>query len=274
MTVVTATVTKLEESICATTSTTTISATSGALIEDTVQELVVQLPVKKKRNPDLGLGADLDVDLLHSKIPRLSDSRRTLPGDVICYKHQGKCSTSRVTRTTTTTSTTSTTVTVTTTETTTTNAGASTTTTVPTTSLVTFTKTATSTKVTFNFLTIATATFWESCARANIASAIDHIPIVDGELSPNMRRLASEAGKTSAYDCCVAAHMNPRSGVWAWEPAATKCHIFESDTCVEGRKSERPNTPIVSHTQGQPKYLVGNANCGKWTEIKYERTPI
>lgn len=269
MTIVTATETRIDQSTSATTSTTTIAVASTALIEDFVQKLVVQDPVEMP-HPEFDVTMALDEDLRYGKTLRLSEHTQTLPGDVICYQAQSKCTTSTVTHTATSTSTTSTATTIVATETRTTYPNATTTTTVATTSLVSSTITVASTTVSYNFITAATATFWEGCGQGNIASSVHNIPIIDGELEPNTRHLFSRAGKTSAYDCCVAAQLNPLSAVWAWHPAEAKCHIFETDMSSRGQKRGRIDTPIVSHTKGQPKYLIGDGNCGKWTDMKYE----
>lgn len=213
---------------------------------------------------------DLDDDSRNGIVSRLSEYTQTFPGDVICYHAHSECATSTVTHTAKLTLTSSTTVTRLATETHTTYPNATTTTTVATTSIGTSTKTVTSTTVSYDFIATATATFWEACGQANIASSVDNIPVIDGELSSSTRHLSSQVGKSSPYDCCVAAQLNPLSTVWAWDPVQEKCNILETDTCSKGQERGRTNTPIVSHTKGQPRYLMGSGNCGKWTDMRYE----
>lgn len=269
MTTVIATETRIERVISATTSTTTITAASTALAQGSMRGLVVQDPVEI-RERQFDVIPALDGDFHGGKVLRLSKYTQTVPGDVICYHSRSKCTTSTVTHTATSTATTGITTTIVATLTRAAYPSATTTTTVATTLLVTSTITVTSTTVSYNFIAAATATFWEACGQANIASSVNNIPIIDGELSSYTRHLSSQAGKTSAYDCCVAAQLNPLSAVWAWEPAEAKCHIFETDTCSRGQERGGTNKPIVSHTKGQPRYLMGNGNCGKWTDMKYE----
>ncbi|KAF2487726.1 hypothetical protein BDY17DRAFT_17155 [Neohortaea acidophila] len=191
-------------------------------------------------------------------------------GDACCYHYWGRCTTTTTTTTVTSHATAQTsTITTTSTATVTITPGAVTTITMTTTETDTTTSTATTTSTETDIFTSFTSStsVYGACQTPNRADQVFGLAIENGQPDASLTVFGINPGASgSAYDCCVAAILEPAGAYWAWHEGGEYCVIFAADSCDAGQASGG-NGEVDTQSDAAPAFVLGNGNCGAWNTL-------
>lgn len=267
--------TDTETATTTSTSTSTIPSSANFTPIDTTLPGASQAAKKKKRDSPGSGSYSESYNGGFSGLKAMGIPDNASAGDVTCHYYTTSCSTSTVTATTTSTSVSTASTPIVTTSITTTITiisipGVSTATTTTVTSTSSATTTTTTTTVTTSTETAtATASFYAACdPNTNQASYVNGAPIVGGTVDGGNNQVVN--GATDAYDCCVAAILDPLGAVWglALSDSGNTCVIVESpNACPNGQSPQPPNTADVSSAAPTAGFVLGNANCQQWNVV-------
>lgn len=106
-----------------------------------------------------------------------------------------------------------------------------------------------------------------ACQTPNRADEVFGLAIENGQPDASLTVFGINPGASgSAYDCCVAAILEPAGAYWAWHEGGEYCVIFAADSCDAGQASGG-NGEVDTQSDAAPAFVLGNGNCGAWNTL-------